>query len=206
MAITSEVRKDLIALVVGIYQAAPGTTLLSTLANTYNANPNLAAVALSIQSSAPFMAAYPSFLTNVEFATRVVDNILEGRVTTTDRQWAIDTLVADLNGGAGRAELILSAVKELQATNNPAWANAKAAFVNQVEVATYHTVTLQKDGTMAERQAVIDNVDQTAASVEAAKQVQGGPSAEQAAENAAIAAAVTANAAATAAVADAQAK
>ncbi len=190
MSITTEVRKDLIALVVGVYGAAPGTALLSTLANTYNANPNMAAVALSLQSSAPFIAAYPSFMTNTEFATRVVDNILEGRVSAADRTWAIDTLVANLNSGAGRAELILSAVIELQRTTNPAWADAKAAFVNQVDVATYHTVTLQKDGTLAERVAVIANVDQTAASAESAKVAQGGQAATDAAETVTLTASV----------------
>jgi hypothetical protein len=97
MSITTEVRKDLIALVVGVYGAAPGTTLLSSLATTFNTSKNLAAVALSMQSTPAFMSAYPSFLTNAEFATRVVDNILEGRVSAADRTWAIDTLVSSLN-------------------------------------------------------------------------------------------------------------
>ena len=89
MSITTEVRKDLIALVVGVYGAAPGTTLLSSLANTFSTTKNLAAVALSMQSTPAFMSAYPSFLTNAEFATRVVDNILEGRVSAADRTWQL---------------------------------------------------------------------------------------------------------------------
>jgi len=169
MSITTEIRNDLISLVVGAFKAAPGTTLLNSFASQYNANPNTAAIALSLQGSADFVAAYPTFLSNQEFATRVVDNILEGRVTTADRQWAIDTLLADLNKGAGRAELILSAVKELQMTTNPAWANAKAAFVNQVDVATFHTVSLGKDGTLAQRKAVVANVTEVAATVTTAK-------------------------------------
>jgi len=169
MSITSEVRNDLIALVVGMYQAAPGTAQLTSLVETYNSNRSMAALAKGLESTAEFKAAYPVFLSNVEFATRVVDNILEGRVAAADRTWAIDTLVAALNKGDGRAELILTAVIELQKTTNTAWANAKAAFLNQVDVATYHTVTLEKAGTLEERKAVIADVDQNAASVTTAK-------------------------------------
>lgn len=202
MAITTEVRKDLITLVVGAFDAAPGATLLSDLVAQYNEGATVTAIANALGNSATFKSVYPTFLTNEEFATKMVNNIVGNLVSDSEKQWAVETLTAELNAGYSRAEVLLTAVYALRevAADEPNWGAAAATFNNKVEVATYHTAVLAKDGTPAELAQVLAGVDNTAASVDAAKQAQGGPASDDAAVTAAKTASDAANAAATAAI------
>ena len=202
MAITTEVRADLITLVVGAFNAAPGAALLSDLVAQYNGGASVAAIAKSLGDSATFKAAYPTYLTNQEFATQMVNNIVGTRVVDSEKQWAVNTLLADLNAGGGRAEVLLSALYALRqvAANEPNWGAAAATFNNKVEVATYHTVVLGKDGTSAELTQSLSAVTNTAASVDSAKTALGGPASDDAAVTAAKTASDAANTAATAAI------
>ena len=110
MAITTEVRADLITLVVGAFDAAPGAALLSDLVAQYDNGASVAAIAQSLGNSATFKAIYPTFLTNQEFATKMVDNIVGNSVPASEKAWAVNVLLADLNAGGGRAEVLLSAL------------------------------------------------------------------------------------------------
>jgi uncharacterized ferredoxin-like protein len=100
MAFTAEVRTDLIGLVVGALNAAPGASFLSDLVTQYNNGASVAQIAAAMGETAQFKAIYPTFLTNQEFLVRMVDNIVGNSVPASEKTWAVNLLLADLNGGA----------------------------------------------------------------------------------------------------------
>lgn len=172
MAITVEVRAELIKLVVGMFNAAPGFTIMTDLAVASNAGSSVAQIAASLEQSTEFKSIYPVFLTNNEFATNLVNNMVGNLVSATEKAWAVSELVAELNAGASRSAVVLAAVTALSAVpaSEANWGAASTAFANKVDVATYFTVEKQQSGaSLAALQAVIENVDNTAASVTAAK-------------------------------------
>lgn len=172
MAITVEVRAELIKLVVGMFNAAPGFTIMTDLANASNAGQSVAQIAASLEQSTEFKSIYPVFLTNNEFVTKLVNTMVGNLVSAEQKAWAVTELTAELNAGASRSAVIVSAVTALSAVpaDEANWGAASTAFANKVDVATYFTIDQQQSGaSLAALQAVIASVDNTAASVTTAK-------------------------------------
>ncbi len=172
MSFTVQDRTDIIALSVAVWGAAPGKTNLAELAAYFQAGGTFESLTENLTQNPIFTNKYPAFLTNQEFVTRFVDNVVGGKVAAEDRQWAIDTLTAEMNAGATKAQVIIAAIQALRdvPADDENWGDASQAFANRVEVAEYFSVTLQKDGaSLADLQDVIADVDETEASVTAGK-------------------------------------
>jgi len=173
MAISTEARTELLTVVVAMFDAAPGVGVLSDLSAAYESGATVAQIAASLAASAEFKSIYPTFLSNTEFATQFVDNLLGSTVSATTRTFAIGELTTMLNNGMTRSETVLAAVAALKAVpaSDTNWANAKAQLNNKVEVANHHTVVQKKaTTTLSALQEVVAEVDATTASVTAAKQ------------------------------------
>ncbi|MDH7944195.1 hypothetical protein QGM61_10230 [Pseudohongiella sp. SYSU M77423] len=172
MAISTEARTELLTVVVAMFDAAPGVGVLSDLSAAYESGATVAQIAASLAASAEFKSIYPTFLSNTEFATQFVDNLLGSTVSATTRTFAIGELTTMLNNGMTRSETVLAAVAALNGvpSTDTNWANAKAQLANKVEVANHHTVVQKKATTnLNDLQEVVAEVDATAASVTAAK-------------------------------------
>lgn len=172
MAITVENRTNLVGLVVGMFGAAPGASVLSDLVASFEAGATLKQIAANVANTTEFTSIFPTFLTNEEFATKVVNQLVGTEVVAAEKAAAVVTLTAMLNGGASRTDVFVDAIAALDAipATNTAWASAAAAFDNKVAVAVYYSVDKQLSGsTLAELQEVIVNVDSTAATVATAK-------------------------------------
>ena len=180
MAITAETRTDIIELVVGMFGAAPGASVLSELAEAVDAGLSLKDLSITLGTSAVFKAEYPSFLTNSEFATNYLTNFLGGNpgvVTAANFTLAVDAVVALLNSGKSRGEVVydvvtaVSAVAETDTNFGP----AAALLNNQTEVAEYYSVTSQQSGdTLDALKSVIVNVTGDDATVVTAKETVDG--------------------------------
>lgn len=171
MAITAEARTEIIQLVVGMFGAAPGASVLSDLVAAKEAGQTVKQIAANVANTNEFKSIYPTFLTNDEFATRFVNNLVGSEVAAADKAAAVTILVGQLNAGATRANVMVDAINAVKAvpSTNTAWANAAAALANKVSVATYYSVDKQLSGsTLAALQNVIATVTSTAASVTAA--------------------------------------
>jgi hypothetical protein len=148
MAITAETRTDIIELVVTTLNAAPGTTLLNELAAIVDGGGTLADVAAALTDRADFKAIYPTFQTANEFATAWLSTLVP---EASAEALAEGVAIAEglLNGGASRADLMLEAQAFLSAASetDADFGTSAARFNNQVEVATYHTVTQKQDAT-----------------------------------------------------------
>lgn len=181
MAITAETRTDIIEIVVGMFDAAPGASVLAELTASVDAGTSLRDLTVALANSTVFQAAYPNFLTNEEFATNFLTSILGGNVTQEIMDEAVAIAVTELNGGMSRADLVWLVIDFMDtiAEDDENLGTAAAEFNNKVEVAEYYSVDLNLSAsTLEELENVIGNVDATDASVTSAKAVADGTSTE----------------------------
>ena len=170
----------LIGLSVALLGQAPGTDLLNQWTRLYtqsredgmNAMAALQKVAQHILDSAAFAEVHPAYLIidNQDFAQRFLNQLL-GETASAE---VVTLVVGLLNSGTSRAEVAVRAVEYLLEVNHQGSDHADFAtfgtyatrFGNQVEVARYYTVDKKW---MTPGESVLDEVDDTAASVTAAK-------------------------------------
>jgi len=175
MAVTAETRTEIIQMVVGTLDAAPGFTILTELVQAYDAGTLVSPELVQIMVDNPaFEADYPLFLTNEEFATRYFTNLLSPAVPEDGDLMAevVELATGLLNGGTTRAELIFAAVDFLANTSedDAVLGAAVAQFNNKTEVAEYFSVTQELDAASVPLlQQVIDGVSDDEATVTAAK-------------------------------------
>ena len=165
MAITSLERTNLIKLVVGMFNAAPGATYLNEVATIFEANGrDLGKVANILAHSPAFTSIYTPALTNQEFASKFLTSFgLQGNTLATD------FVVGRLNAGVSKSDVMVQALVALNNTISPAFADAKAIFLNKSLVAENFSVTLNKTTTdLMELQGAISTVTAATASVAAA--------------------------------------
>ena len=170
----------LIGLSVAMLGQAPGTDLLNQWTRLYtqsredgmNAMAALQRVAQHILDSAAFAEMHPAYLIieDSDFAQRFLDSVL-GETASADM---VTLVVGLLNSGTSRAEVAVRAVEYLLEVNHqgsdhadyPTFGTYAMRFGNQVEVARYYTVDKKW---MTPGKSVLDEVDDTAASVTAVK-------------------------------------
>jgi Ca2+-binding RTX toxin-like protein len=180
MAITVEARTSIIELVVGMFGAAPGASVLSDLVAAYEKGQTIKQIAANLANTTEFKNIFPTFLTNAEFATKVVDQLVGTEVVAAEKAAAVTTLTAMLNAGASRSSVFVDAIDAIDAitSSNAAWANAGAALDNKVAVAVYYSVDKQLSGaSLAELQDVVRPVTSAAATVTTARALADGSAA-----------------------------
>jgi len=179
MAITVEARTSLIELVVGMFGAAPGASVLSDLVAAYEKGQTIKQIAANLANTTEFKNIFPTFLTNAEFATKVVDQLVGTEVVAAEKAAAVTTLTAMLNAGASRSSVFVDAIDAVDAitSSNTAWANAGAALDNKVAAAVYYSVDKQLSGaSLSALQDVVRTVTSAASTLEASKAVSNGDS------------------------------
>ena len=179
MAITVEARTNIIGLVVGMFNAAPGASVLSDLVASYEAGSTIKQIAASLASTAEFKGIFPTFQTNGEFATSVVSKLL-AEASADAQAEAVTVLTAALNDGMSRSDAFVEAITFVNATasTNATFGTSAAAFDNKVSVATFYSVDkVQSGSSLAALQEVVVDVTSSAASVTAAKALISGDAA-----------------------------
>ncbi len=157
---------------------APGTELLNEWYGVYNASVGkgmspedaLLELANHIAASSAFTSMYPFFITNAEFATEFLTAAL-GEAPSAE---VLALATGLLNGGMGRGEMGLLAVRQLfeirmQGESHPAYGDFGAlamTFANKVQVATYYTVEKRWEGASS---SVLGGVTGDGDSVDTAK-------------------------------------
>ncbi|CUB02767.1 beta strand repeat-containing protein [Marinomonas fungiae] len=172
MAISQQQRTDLLTLVVGMFDAAPTSELLSALATGLNDGATLDQYAANLGNSSEFGALYPSYLTVEEFSARFITNLLGGN---TSEQAVADgaQFVTDLiNAGFSTGQAAYEAIKAIAAApqDDAVWGAAAAELNNKVAVADYFAVNGDYAGLSLEQmQLVTDGVTADSATVDAKK-------------------------------------
>jgi hypothetical protein len=172
MAITATQRNEVISLLVGMFDAAPSATLMTLFVKEIEAGKSVTQLANDMAATTEFQSLYPTWLTDSEFAASFAETILDGHTSGADLAVAVSILEDILAGGATRGEAAEIAASFLSTVDvaDPAFGEAGQAFQNKTDVATYFaTNLLNASSDMASLQAVVANIDETQASVDAQK-------------------------------------
>jgi S-layer protein len=169
--ISETAREDIVALFIGMFNAAPGEQYLSSLVQAYNGGASLLAIAQTLEARPEFGQSFPGLSTAQEYANALVERLLGDEVEAGPKEWATNWVIGKLNAGVSPGAIILEAVQAIRTTTNPAYADAKLALENEIDVAIYYSVEkLQPSTTLLDLQSVIAGVTSDPVTVEAAKE------------------------------------
>ena len=174
-SITVQERTTILKLVAGMFNAAPGATLLNGFTDAFVAmNKDYAALATALSESDAFKSLYPSFLTAEEFANKFLDTL--GLKADTNAQ---DWVKAKVNAGESFGSVIFQALVAIEASTDEQFKAARDQLANKAAVAEYYSVTLGKSADSLEAlQGVVANVTDDPASVTAANEANAGGNGE----------------------------
>lgn len=166
--VTSAERTNILKLVAGMFNAAPGAAYLEEFSTAFLAlNKDYGALAAALADTGAFKALYPSSLTVEETATKFLTTL--GLAANSEAQ---DFVQAKLNAGEGIASVIFQSLLALvESTSTDAEiVAAQALLANKAAVAEYYSVTkVASSDQLATLQGIVANVTADPASVEAAK-------------------------------------
>ena len=170
--VTTQERTNILKLVAGMFNAAPGAAYLNEFTDAYVAmNKDLGALAANLGQTGAFQSLYPSFLTADEFANKFLDTL--GLKANTEAQ---DWVKAKVNAGENFASVIFQALVAIDASTADDFKAARDQLTNKATAAEYYSVTLQASSDdLATLQNVVAKVTADPKSVEAANDAnQGG--------------------------------
>ena len=173
MAITPEQATQILQLSVAMFDAAPGVVLGEQMASIVNSGKSIEELAAIMDDTTYFtegMGYYPNLMTDQQFAAKFLDTLVGDLVSADNKAWVVDELVNWIQASS-RGEAIWYAAEILASVpeSDPNFGAAAAQFNNKVEVATYYTLEHWGTATeLSELQAVIANVTDDDASIDAA--------------------------------------
>ena len=133
--------------------SAPGTDLLNSWVDDINDGMSLEDIANQIAGSDAFQTAYPTFLTNEEFATDFLNNLMGSEdVSAALVTVAVGLVTGLLNDGMTRGALAIAVYQALYDIHDQGEAHAAYGdlgmvangLFNKIEVAEYYTVDLRQ--------------------------------------------------------------
>ena len=134
--------------------SAPGTDLLNEWIDAINDGMSLEDIASHIAGSDAFQTAYPTFLTNEEFATDFLNNLMGSEdVSAALVTVAVGLVTGLLNDGMTRGALALAVYQAMYDIHDQGEAHAAYGdlgmvangLFNKIEVAEYYTVDLRQE-------------------------------------------------------------
>lgn len=170
--VTTQERTNILKLVAGMFNAAPGAAYLNEFTNAFvDLNKDLGALANALGQTGAFQSLYPSFLTADEFANKFLDTL--GLKANTEAQ---DWVKAKVNAGESFASVAFQALVAIDASTADDFKAARDQLANKAAVAEHYSVTLQASSDdLATLQNVVAKVTADSKSVEAANDAnQGG--------------------------------
>ena len=149
------------------FGAAPGVTYMGQLLEAANAGMSIKAIVNVFTTKTQFTDVYPTTLTNQQFATKLVDNVVGASATPASKAAAVNDIVAALNLPAWtRGDIIFTIFNNLakKPATDPDWAGTAKKMANQVAYAKYFTETMTVDTVdLAKLRAVVGSVTEASA-------------------------------------------
>jgi hypothetical protein len=173
MALTATVKTDLYRFFAIAFDAAPGVTYMTQLAEASAAGMTVEQIVEVFTTKQQFTATYPAFLTAGDFAAKLVNNVVGGSASDTAKAEAAADIEAALSAGWSRGKVIYQVFNNLASlTGDAKWGGTAAQMANQVAYAQYYTEVLLGDTTnLSTLRGVIAGVtpttDVTAAAIDA---------------------------------------
>lgn len=182
MALTQTQKTDAYQFFIIAFGAAPGVEYMNQLNDAYSAGMTTKQIVNVYTTKPQFEAQYPRFLTNEEFANRLVNNVVGASASEQAKTEAKADVVAALNAGWTKGDVVYQIFNNLanKPTDDAQWGATAQMFANKVEVAAYVTETMMVNTTdLAVLSGYVSSVTQDPATVEAVKSgSETGPSAQ----------------------------
>lgn len=171
---------QILQLIVAMFNAAPGADVLAELRSALTGGESVEALTRNLVRTDVFRSLYPDSLDTVEFSAKFALSVLGSEVGPSQLASAIGEIAALQRLGLDRAQTMLRAIDALLtvAPTSAEWGKARQAFENKVKVAAYYSIERLKSAqTLEELQKVVEPVNSSPCSVEAAiRQIDGLPS------------------------------
>lgn len=163
MALTAATKTDLYRFFTIAFNAAPGVTYMNQLAAASESGMTVKQIVEVFTTKAEFTASYPTFFTNSQFATKLIDTVVGSSATTAAKAEAVADIEAALAAGLSKGTVIFNVFNNLAAlTGDAKWGGTATQLANKVAVAQYYTEDLLTDTTnLTTLRAVIGNVTNT---------------------------------------------
>ncbi|MCO4758468.1 MAG: hypothetical protein KC477_10610, partial [Oceanospirillaceae bacterium] len=162
MEITAVDRSNIVKLIVGMFDAAPGATYLGQFESIISSGRGFALLTEDLSQSSAFLNLYPADNSSSDFVSSFLNTLLADNVTTENMQQAVDYVSNILAGNGGnRADAILQTLIALNnvSVDNAAFGAAAKAFANKAQVAEYYSVDLDASASdIATLRSVVANV------------------------------------------------
>ena len=126
------------------FNAAPGLVYLSQLRDAVEANLSTKDIVNIFTTKSQFLSVYPSILTNLDFANRLVNNVIKDSASNVAKMEAVNDIVASLNLGLSRGDVIFQVFSNLANITDMGnkYFGVSQQFQKQIVVARYYTEAL----------------------------------------------------------------
>lgn len=164
MAMTAAQQKDAYQFFIIAFGAAPGVVYMDQLNDAYAAGMTTKQIVNVYTTKPQFTALYPNFLTNKEFATSLVNNVVKSSASAAAKAEAVADIEGALASGYSRGDVIFQVFSNLSKipTTDAKWGNTVTLFNNETAVAEYYTETLLGNATdVTVLRAVVSGVTAT---------------------------------------------
>ena len=119
MPMTAQQQADAYKFFIVAFGAAPGTVYMDQLSTAYDAGLTTKQIVNIYTTKEAFTARYPNFLSNGDFATSLVNNVVGNSANAAAKTEAVADITAALNSGFTRGDIIFQVFHNLS-TKDPA--------------------------------------------------------------------------------------
>jgi Ca2+-binding RTX toxin-like protein len=163
MPLTAATKTDLYRFFTIAFNAAPGVTYMNQLAAASESGMTVQQIVEVFTAKPEFTASYPTFFTNSQFATKLVNTVVGSSAADSAKAEAVADIEAALAAGLSKGTVIFNVFSNLAAlTGDAKWGGTATQLANKVAVAQYYTEDLLTDTTnLTTLRAVIGNVTNT---------------------------------------------
>ena len=145
------------------FSAAPGATFMGQMAEAYNAGMTVKQIVEVFSTKPQFTSTYADSMTNVDFATLLVANVVKDSASVATKAKAVNDIVSALTVWS-RGETIYQIFGNLanMQLTDPDWGNTALQFNNQTAVARHFTEVMHNTTTdMPTLKAIVGSVTPT---------------------------------------------
>lgn len=177
MALTTTQKTEAYQFFIVAFDAVTGVEYMSQLNDAYVAGMTTKQIVNVYTTKPQFEAQYPRFLSNEQFADKLIENVVGASATDAAKLEAKADVAAALNAGWTKGDVVFQIFTNLaaKAPTDVQWGATSTMLANKVAVAEYVTETLLVNTTdLTKLSALLDDVTQDAASVDAAKAAASG--------------------------------
>lgn len=143
------------------FGAAPGGIFMDQLSEAYNAGLSVQTIVNIFTTKSQFTSTYPTSLTHVQLAEKLITNIVKNSATTANKNAAVKDITEALNYGLSVGDVIYNVFGNLanKSLTDPVWGGTALQLQKQTAVAKYLTEAMDyRTVDLSKLQNVLKNV------------------------------------------------